>query len=146
MHVGTCPCSRVEDHLKKRAYYLIDEALTWYEARDRCSKNGEGYLAEAHNAEQFDFLRGMYDKYRAQGGNANGAWIDGQFDNGTKEWVCDSYIYGKNTDCMSAMPWTHGEPNNLDTERCALVWFTRTDGVANYMCHEKMPVICATYR
>ena len=88
----------------------------------------------------------MYDKYRAQGGNANGAWIDGKFNNGTNKWVCDAYIYGKSPDCMSDMPWTHGEPNNLDTERCILVWFTRTDGVANYMCHEKMPAVCATSR
>ena len=125
---------------------MIDEALTWDEARDRCSENNDGYLAVANKAYEFSFLRGMYDKYRRQGGTANGAWIDGKFDNATDKWVCDAYIYGQNTDCNSDMPWTHGEPNNLDIERCALVWFTRTDGVANYMCNEKLPTICATYR
>ena len=125
---------------------MLDEVLTWTEARDRCSQDNNGYLAVAKNVQEFKFLRVMYDKYRSRGGDANGAWLDGTYtnSNNTNKWICDSN--GEGSDCPSKMPWTNGEPNNLDTERCILVWFTRTDGVANYMCNERMPAICATYR
>ena len=132
------------DHFNAKAYYLIDEALTWAEASDRCAEGNAGYLAEAKDDKEFKFLRGMYDKYRTQGGDANGAWIDGTYDNITKQWMCDSHGFG--SDCLWDTPWSHGEPNRLHIERCLLVWFTRNDGVANYMCSERMPAICATYR
>ena len=44
------------------------------------------------------------------------------------------------------MPWTHGEPNRIESEHCILVWYSRTDGVANFRCYEKMPAICAINR
>ena len=140
-------CCSVVDHFNNRAYVLLDESLTWAEARARCSEGNNGYLAVANNAEQFDFLRGMLDKYRSQGGAANGAWIDGRlYEPATAEWVCDAYVYGSNYYCQPGMPWTHGEPSNLDFEHCILVWFNKTDGVSNYVCNEKMPAICATFR
>ena len=119
---------------------MLDEVLTWNEARDRCSEGNNAYLAAADYDEQFAFLRGLYDKYRNQSGSAVGAWIDGKFDNATKTWQCGM---GK---CSFEMPWSRGEPNREDTEWCLLVWYSRTDGVANYRCNATMPAICATIR
>ena len=127
-------------------YYWLDEALTWVEARDRCSEGNNGYLAVAKSKKQFDFLRGMYDEYRARRGDAAGAWIDGKYHNATKTWVCDSYIYVWYPNYMSYMSWSFEEPNGELTEHCVLVWHSRTDGVANYRCNARMPAICATFR
>ena len=131
------------DHFYNRPYYLLDEALTWARAEERCSEGNNGYLAAANSAEQFDFLRGLYDKYRNQSGSAVGAWIDGIYDSDAKMWRCHSNEFDT---CPSDMPWSHGEPNRNDTEHCILVWYSRTDGVANYNCNKTMPAICATNR
>ena len=147
--VCVCVCYSVEDHFYNRAYYLIDEALTWAEARDRCSEGDAGFLAEAKNVEQFDFLRGMYDKYLAQGGDVIGAWIDGKYDPDRKAWPCNSYFdFDAYYDdpCLKTMPLSTGEPSIVDTMRCVIVWWQKTDGVANYRCDAKLPAICATYR
>ena len=122
---------------------MLDEALTWAEARDRCSEGNNAYLAVANYDKKFDFLRGLYDKYRNQSGSAVGAWIDGKYDNASKTWHCDAGGLGI---CSHRMPWSHGEPNRNDTEHCVLVWYSRTDGVANYNCNKTMPAICATIR
>ena len=142
----------VADHFYKRRYVFLDEALTWDTAYKKCRAYRNGYLAAAKNDEEFDFLRGMYDVYRALGGNAIGVWIDGKYDNVTNEWRCYSYynLYSSGLyyydPCWNDMPWSHGEPNRNDTEHCLLVWYSRRDGVANYRCNEKMPAICATFR
>ena len=135
---------RVEDNFQNRAYYLLDEALTWTEARAKCSTNNAGYLAMANSAEHFTFLKGMFDNYRSQGGSAEGAWVNGVYE--YSRWLCHDYIYGLEAACPSVMPWTSGEPDNLPTEKCARVQHTKTDGLANYACTEKMPAICATFR
>ena len=98
----------------------------------------------ANSVKKFKFLRGLYDEYRAKGGIAVGAWIDGKYDSAAETWHCESN--GLGTTCPPDMPWTYEEPNNVDDEKCIIVWFTRTDGVANYRCNEKMPAICATFR
>ena len=127
-------------------YYWLDEELTWDEARNSCSDGNNGYLAVANSDKQFKFLRGMYDEYIYQGGDALGAWIDGKFNNATKTWVCDSYIYVWYPNYMSYMSCSFEEPNGELTEHCVLVWHSRTDGVANYNCNQAMPAICAAYR
>ena len=136
-------CSSFEDHFNSRAYYWLNEALTWDEARGRCSEGNNGFLAVANSKKQIEFLRGMYDEYRSRGGDAAGVWIDGKYDNATKTWRC----YSNDDDaCVSDMPWSRGEPNRNDTEWCILVWYSRTDGMANYRCNARMPAICATFR
>ena len=136
-------CFSVVDHFYNRAYVLLDEALSWDAASDRCREGRNGYLAAAQNKEEFDFLRGMYDKYDAQGGSAIGAWIDGKYDNATKAWHC----YSNDDDaCLSDMPWSVGKPNRNETEQCILVWWSTTDGVVNHRCNSRMPAICATLR
>ena len=146
----TCTRSSVEDHYNKRAYVLLDEALTWDEAYDRCRQGDYEYLAVANDEKLFKFLRGMYDEYVANGGSAIGAWIDGRFYNTTDAWNCESnagnFAYDYDYLCQSEMPWSNGEPNRNDTEHCILVWYSRTDGVANYRCNVKLPAICATKR
>ena len=130
-----------------RLYYLVDEALTWSEARNRCSQDNSGFLASsAYSVQQFNFLRGLYDEYRAKNGTAIGAWIDGQYDSEAKEWHCKSFWYGRHGRCPNDMKWSHGEPNRNDTEHCILVWYSRRDGVANYRCDARMPAICAAHR
>ena len=69
---------------------MLDEALTWDEAYNRCRQGDNAYLAVANNVEEFDFLRGMYDEYHANGGSAEGVWIDGKFDPVTSTWNCES--------------------------------------------------------
>ena len=139
-------CFRVVDHFYSRPYYLLDEALTWARAEQRCSEGNDGYLAAANSAEQFDFLRGLYDKYRNQSGSAVGSWIDGKFDNATNKWVCDAYVYGANTACLAEMLWASGEPDHEDTDRCIGVWYQQPDGVVNCNCSKKGLAICATFR
>ena len=97
----------------------------------------------ANSVKEFQFLRGLYDEYRAKGGVAVGAWIDGEYDSAAKTWYCDAN--GQGSVCPLDMPWSFREPNRLDTEHCILVWFARTDGVANYRCNATMPAICAAY-
>ena len=146
----TCTCSSVEHHYKKRAYVLLDEQLTWDEANDRCKEGDNAYLAVANDYKIFKFLRGMYDEYVANGGSANGVWIDGKYYPLTDTWQCDSNsnnnVYEYEDICQYDMPWSHREPNRLDTEHCILVWYSRRDGVANYRCNARMPAICATKR
>ena len=125
---------------------MLDDALTWTEARDRCSQGNNGYLAAANSDAHFAFLRGLYDKYRNQSGSAVGAWIDGKFDNATNKWVCDAYVYGANIGCLAELLWATGAPNHEDTDRCIGVWYQRPDGVANRKCNKKVPAICATFR
>ena len=146
--VRVCVSCSVKGNFYNRAYYLLDEALTWTEARDSCREDNNGFLAVANNDNEFDFLRAMYDNYRSQGGSAIGAWIDGEYYNVTKKWHCHSNVnYADRDDtCGNDMPWSHGEPNRNDTEHCILVWYSRRDGVANYRCNATMPAICATYR
>ena len=128
-------------------YVWLDEALTYDEANARCSEGNNGELAVANSKKQFEFLRGMYDEYRSRGGNAVGAWIEGKYDNASKIWRCKSnYDFYYDDACRNTMPWTHGEPNRIETEWCILVWYSRTDGVANFRCYEKMPAICAINR
>ena len=69
---------------------MLDEALTWDEAYDRCRQGDYEYLAVANDEKLFKFLRGMYDEYVANGGSAIGAWIDGKFYNTTDAWNCES--------------------------------------------------------
>ena len=143
-----CVCFSVVDHFHNRRHFFIDKPLTWSEASDECRKTNDGYLAVANSEEEFDFLRGMYDEYVAQGGSAIGVWIDGTFDNDTKTWTCYSNyddVYFDDS-CLDDMPWSFGEPNRNETEHCILVWYSRTDGVANYRCNVKLPAICATKR
>ena len=142
-HVHVPTFSSVRAHANNRTYFILDEALSWDEARARCNESNEGYLAVANSAKEFKFLRGLYDEYRARGGVAVGAWIDGEYDSAAKTWHCESN--GPGTVCLSGMPWTYEEPNNVDDEKCIIVWFTRTDGVANYYCHKKMVAICTAY-
>ena len=135
--------SSVRDHYNNRTYFILDEALSWDEARARCNDSNEGHLAVANSVKEFKFLRGMYDEYRVKGDVAVGAWIDGEYDPVAKTWRCESN--GPRTACRSGMPWSNKEPNRLNSEHCIIVWYTRSDGVANFRCWEKMPAICAAY-
>ena len=147
MYLRTGSCYSVEDHFQNRVYYLLDERLTWREARDSCSENNDGYLAAVNNKAQFNFMLGMFDKYRAQGGHFVSAWLDGKYEPATAMWRCDAYVYGTKIRCQAAMPWAFEEPNNLDfDEHCILLWWSRTDGVVNYVCDALLPAICATHR
>ena len=129
---------------------MLDEALTWAEARARCKEGSNEYLAVANSVEQFNFLRGMYDKYRANNGSADGVWIDGKFDAAANVWNCysnyDNFAYDYNDVCQSDMPWSSGGSNTGSNQHCILVWHANSDGVKNYGCSEKMPAICATKR
>ena len=147
----TCTCFSVEDRFNKRAYVLLDEALTWAEANDRCRQGDNDYLAVANNDELFNFLKGMLDAYRTQGGSANGTWIDGKFDNSTDAWNCESnsnsFAYNYEDICQPGMPWANEEPADADDSgHCVLVWHSSSDGVTNYWCNTKLPAICATKR
>ena len=130
---------------------MVDAALTWDEAKAKCAENGAGYLAEADSVEKFNFLKGMLDAYRTQGGSADGAWIDGKFDNATDAWNCESnsnsFAYNYEDICQSGMPWANEEPVDADDRgHCVLVWHSSSDGVTNYWCNTKLPAICATKR
>ena len=140
-HVPTFSSVRV--YYNSRTYFILDEALSWDEARARFNDSNEGHLAVANSVKEFKFLRGLYDEYRAKGGVAVGAWIDGEYDPVAKTWHCDSN--GPRTACRSGMPWTYKEPNRMNSEHCIIVWHSRSDGVANFRCWEKMPAICTAY-
>ena len=120
-------------------YALIDDALTWNESRTACEKR-HGVLAMANDAATFTVLRRMYEQYSVGAERpALGAWLDGRRVNDTADsWQCES----NKIDCPSNMPWSSGEPNRQQTEHCVLVWYSRTDGVANYGCARKMVAIC----
>ena len=139
-------CFRVEDRFKYRDYYLVDESLTWEQARARCSQNSDGYLAVAYSVEHFNFLKGMFDNYRSQGGSAAGAWINGKYTSSVSKWFCYDYTYGYGPTCLAGMPWSNGEPGSLATEHCIRVAQTNTDGVVNGQCDDTMPAICAKFR
>ena len=142
-HVHVPTFSSVRAHANNRTYFILDEALSWDEARARCNDSNSGHLAVANSVKEFQFLLGLYDEYRAKGGIAVGAWIDGEYDSAAKTWYCESN--SPSTACLPGMPWTYEEPNNVDDEKCIIVWFTRTDGVANYICSKKMAAICSAY-
>ena len=117
-------------------YQFIDDALSWNESLATCKQHGA--LAMADDAETFNVLLGMYKKYRAANGTAVGVWLDGTRANATSSWRCED----DTIDCGADMPWSVGEPNRPDSEHCVLVWYSRTDGVANFGCDGKMPTIC----
>ena len=118
-------------------YHFVDAALNWTESLAAC-EDRHGALAMAYNADRFEALREVYDHYRASVGSAAGAWLDGRRANATSSWRCED----DKIDCASAMPWSTGEPNRPDSEHCVLLWYSRTDGVANYDCNRMMPAIC----
>ena len=121
---------------KGHRYVFVDGAYSWNDARSVCYAYGA--LAMADNAATFDVLRSMYDQYIAGSGSAIGVWLDGRLVNDTDIWQCEA----NKVDCGANMPWSVREPNRLETERCVLVWYSRTDGVANYDCTKTMPAIC----
>ena len=135
-------CCRVVRQFNNRVFYLLDEDMTWDEARDRCRQGHTGYLAVANtcSVQEFDFLRKIYDVYRAAGGKSRSVWIDGRFDPVDYVWRCLSNADGL---CRSGMPWAEeqGGPAN-----CVLIWGTYAQGVTNAECNSKMSAICATHR
>ena len=133
---------RVEQSFRNRGYYLVDATLTWDEAKAKCAENGAGYLAEADSVEKFNFLKGMLDAYRTQGGSAVGAWIDGKYDSATSKWQCASHQYHDIKSCSPDMPGTW----QAQTSGCIRLLYSTTSGVVTHSCTEKMPAICAKYR
>ena len=94
----------------------------------------------ASDAVEFAKIRYVYDDWiQNDGGQAAGAWIDGYRVLDYGFWYC---YYSGSTACPASMPWSAGEPNRAETEKCLAVWHSRTDGVANYDCAQKLPAIC----
>ena len=141
MCVCVCGPSVVDKFAGLVTYYMPNDTLTWSEAAAKCGQGNGGYLATVFSADMFTFLKGMYNQYIAKGGNADGAWIDGKYNTGSKVWQCQGH-----SPCYGGIPWSVNEPNYLDTEHCVLVWRTHDDGVINYSCDVKFPAICMASR
>ena len=134
-------CFSYSKTYKGHKYVVIEGAHTMNESAVACKGQGGGALAIAYSNGTFNALRQLYDQYQDEYeyGLVVGMWLDGRRDDeAAGVWRCES----DTVDCGANMPWSAGEPNRLNTEHCVVVWHSRTDGVANYVCTRKLPAIC----
>ena len=115
---------------------FMDGAFTQSEAVTACEKHGS--LAMAEDAEMFGVLwRLLNDSRGPSDDKYMGAWLDGKLDaNGT--WQCES----NKTECGPSMPWSAGQPDQLQRQKCVMLWLPRGDGVTNYFCAHWAAAIC----
>ena len=116
---------------------FIHGEFTRDEAVAACEDRGS--LARADDLDTFRVLWGMLHDSRTPYDDVNrtGAWLDGKLDaNGT--WQCES----NKTECGPSMPWSAGEPDLLQRQKCVMLWLPRGDGVTNYFCAHWAAAIC----
>ena len=98
-----CPSNYVSNN--GHCYGFIDQSLSWYNARDRCKQDGEGFdLVKIDDSGENQFLK---DKIVSQY-NGNQYWI------GLKENTNGDNFDWVDGSSLSFSDWKGGEPNEVE--------------------------------
>ncbi|SES77364.1 zinc-ribbon domain-containing protein [Olsenella sp. KH3B4] len=114
---------RIEHHFE-----LVQQAVTWEEAKQYCESNG-GYLAVIHNDDEYQQVLDAIGS-----SDVRVCWLGGYRDGDSWQWV--------NGDDFSWSSWASGEPNNDGgTENCLALlknkderwgWYDVPNDVSSY--------------
>ncbi|MDO4618314.1 MAG: C-type lectin domain-containing protein [Clostridia bacterium] len=90
-------------------YELIDEGLSWSEAKALCEEKG-GYLAVITSREENDYITGLVKK-----GSKNGYWLGGEVIDGELCWITNEKVGYTN--------WDVDQPDNSNSAENKLMMF-----------------------
>ncbi len=90
-------------------YKVINENLSWSEAKESCKKSG-GHLVTITSEDENEFVNNIF-----KASNAKGCWIGGYLQNDEFKWVTN--------EVFSFTNWYVGEPNNYlnRNETCLII-------------------------
>ncbi|MDY6061204.1 MAG: DUF6273 domain-containing protein [Oscillospiraceae bacterium] len=94
-------------------YQVLNESLSWSEAKESCEKSG-GHLVTITSEEENEFVNNIF-----KASNAKGCWIGGYLQNDEFKWVTNENF--------GFTDWYIGEPNNyLNRDETCLIILSST--------------------